>query len=90
MMNITVAKDQNEIAQQDSPWNFWKWIIFLYQASFTLCLIVTIFFYGVLLKVSIDHTSVPYWDKDDELMDFAEVLLNTVPLIAMVIEYPCN
>jgi hypothetical protein len=40
---------------------------------------------------AIDHTQVvPWWDNKSTLYHWIEILLNTLPFLAMVIEYPFN
>jgi hypothetical protein len=49
------------------------------------------FFYYILFAEIIDNSKVlPWWDQHDLLLHWVEILLNTLPFVTMIVEYPCN
>lgn len=65
--------------------------MFLYQLAFTMNGVICVFFYFILILYVIDPTQVaPRWYGKNTFEHTIEILLNTVPFLAMAIEYPFN
>lgn len=73
------------------PYAAYKWSVFSYQLAFSLNWVVFLFFYYILLVLVPDpNTIVEWWDTENGFDHFAEIVLNTLPFVAMLIEYPFN
>ena len=89
--HIANATDPNAITNLKEPFSGYKWIVFTYQLCFTMNGAICFFFYYILIGYTIDKTMViPWWDGQSNLYHWTEVLLNTLPFLAMCLEYPCN
>lgn len=62
----------------------------MYQLAFSLNWVVVIFFYYIFIHDVLDPDVSTWWDNQDGAQHAAEIVLNTLPFAAMLLEYPFN
>jgi len=73
------------------PYAAYKWAVFNYQLAFSLNWVVFLFFYFIFFVYILNPSyNVAWWNAESPSEHVSEIVLNTLPFTAMLIEYPFN